>query len=68
VLCTNKVHDQKVGAVGAKLDGKQMKMISAAPTYTNICAFLVLDKTEPHAILPPLRSWPRQQVAAPAQM
>jgi len=39
---------QKAGAVGAKPDGKQTKMTSAAaPTCTNVGAFLVLNKTEP---------------------
>jgi len=47
VHCTNKVCTQKVGAVGAKLDRKQTKMTSFAPTCTNICAKLVLNKTEP---------------------
>jgi len=57
VHCTNKVHTQKVGAVGANLDGKQTKVMSTAPTCTNICAFLVFNKTEPeygyeHGLLP----------------
>jgi len=44
---TNKIWTWKVGAVGAKPDGKQTKVTSFAPTCTNICAKLVLDKTEP---------------------
>jgi len=32
-------------------NGKQMKMMSFAPTCTNIGAFLVLNKTEPEMIM-----------------
>jgi len=36
VHCTNKIRTRKVGAVGAKPDGKQTKVMSFAPTCTNV--------------------------------